>query len=487
MNLVAFSVKSKGARNFARRLWTVFSRFGFGEERSRRCLDSIVSAVAAHGAAPTFFIPAVVLDRHPTLLAELTQHGCEVGIHGYVHNDYRGLDADTQCAQVRRAMTLFQRAGVPFSGFRNPYLGWTPESPAVFAALGLTYDSNEAVIHEVLDMAALSEQQRDGLARSLVLFQAIPYGAYTLRPHLEQGIVRIPTSIPDDEMLFDRLRLDAATIGGLWSEVMRRVYSAGGIYVLNLHPERGILCRPALDALLATAAQQERPVWITRLDEVAAWWRERRGFHLVVTPDTAATNDHPGRWRVQAQCAQRATLLARHVRVVEGAKAEPWYGPDTRLTGHQCIVESERCPIVALSVRTADDVAAFLEEHGFPYTRTDPGQAERFALFLDLPDGLGSTREEQIAARSALLRQLLELDAPLVYFGCWPDGARSALSITGDIDSLTIQDFFLRIREVAQQRGYSPAREAQAEETLDTPLPDREPMPLASHNGGSTR
>ncbi len=239
MNLVTFSVKSKGARNFARRLWTVFSRFGFGEERSRRCLASIINAVEAHGAAPTFFIPAVVLERHPMLMAAVARRGCEIGIHGYVHNDYRGLDADSQYAQVRRAMSIFERAAVPFQGFRNPYLGWTPDSPAVFAALGLTYDSNEAVIHAVLDTAALTEQQRDGLARSLVLFQAIPYSAYTLRPHFEQGIVRIPTSIPDDEMLFDRLRLDAATIGGLWSEVMRRVYSAGGIYVLNLHPERG--------------------------------------------------------------------------------------------------------------------------------------------------------------------------------------------------------------------------------------------------------
>jgi peptidoglycan/xylan/chitin deacetylase (PgdA/CDA1 family) len=428
-------------------------------------------------------------------MAAVARRGCEIGIHGYVHNDYRGLDAESQYAHVRRAMAVFERAAIPFQGFRNPYLGWTPESPAVFAALGLTYDSNEAVIHDVLDTAALDEQQRDGLARSLVLFQAIPYSAYTLHPHLEQGIVRIPTSIPDDEMLFDRLRLDAATIGGLWSEVMRRVYGAGGIYVLNLHPERGILCRPALDALLATAAGQERPVWITRLDEVAAWWRERMGFRLAVTPAGPATDGRPSRWRVQAQCTQRATLLARHVRVVEGAQAEPWFGPDARLTGlmgHECIVEAERCPIVALSARTADDVAAFLEEQGFPYTRAEHGQAERFALFLDLPDGLGptgSTREEQIARCSALLQQLLELDAPLVYFGCWPDGARAGLSITGDIDSLTIQDFFLRIREVAQQRGGSPVRGTSEEQTASevATAPEREPVPLAGHMGEDAR
>jgi hypothetical protein len=42
------------------------------------------------------------------------------------------------------------------------------------------------------------------------------------------------------------------------------------------------------------------------------------------------------------------------------------------------------------------------------------------------------------------------LDTPLLRFGVWPDRARAALSITGDIDSITIQDFFLRIVEARQ-------------------------------------
>ncbi len=450
MNLVAFSVKTKGVHNFSRRLWTVFSRFGFAEERSRRCLESIISALDAHGSAPTFFIPAVVLARHPALMAEVARRGCEVGIHGYVHNDYRSLDAKAQLAQVSRAMAVFRWASIPFQGFRNPYLGWSEDSPAVFAQLGLAYDSNEAVVHEVFGEATLTPQQSDGLAKSLALFQAIPCSAYTLRPHVEQGIVRIPTSIPDDEMLFDRLRLDAATIGGIWSEVLRRVYGHGGIYVLNLHPERGLLCRPALDALLTTAVQQPLPIWIARLDEIAAWWRERMAFRLAVMQVSK------GRWRVHARCSPRATLLARHMRVVEG-EAEHWAGTDFQLSATTSVVEAERCPVVALSARTADDVAAFLDEQGFPHVRVAEESAGAYALYLDLPDGLGGAREERILARNALLQQLVELEAPLVYFGCWPSGHRAALAITGDIDSLTIQDFFLRIAEVARQRTNSAA------------------------------
>jgi peptidoglycan/xylan/chitin deacetylase (PgdA/CDA1 family) len=444
MNLVSFSVKTKGAANFGRRLWTVFARFGFSEERSRRCLESILEALRAYGSAPTFYIPAVVLKRHPGLLAEIARAGAEIGIHGYVHNDYRTLDREAQLAQVRRAMGVFADAAIPFEGFRNPYLGWTEESVEVFTTLGLTYDSNEAVAHDVLDPAALTPLQRDGLEKSLVLFQAISCGEYPLRPHFEGPLVRIPTSIPDDEMLFDRLRLDAATIGRLWSEVMRRVYAHGGVYVLNLHPERGILCRPALDALLATASTQELPVWIARCREIAAWWKERAAFRLRLAPIA------PGRWRIEAACSERATILARRVRLIEG-HTEDWVGQDVRFLTSGGVVEAERCPCIALSPRTHPSVVAFLDEQGYPHVQARQSEASGYALYLDLPEGLdaGATRAAGREARSALLDQITALDAPLVYFGAWPEGHRAALSITGDIDSLTIQDFFLRVVEVA--------------------------------------
>ena len=71
-----------------------------------------------------------------------------------------------------------------------------------------------------------------------------------------------------------------------------------------------------------------------------------------------------------------------------------------------------------------------------------------YSLYLDMPEGLGITREEQIERRSMLVKQVEQLEAPFLHFGCWPDGNRAALAISGDIDSITVQDFFLRILEV---------------------------------------
>jgi peptidoglycan/xylan/chitin deacetylase (PgdA/CDA1 family) len=442
MNLVAFSLRTKGPRSFARRLWTVFARFGFSEARTRQALHTMVSALRAHNAAPTFFIPAAVLHRHPALIAEIAQHGAEIGIHGYFHNDYRSLSERDQYKQTAQAITVFRRTEIPYRGFRNPYLGWTESSLDVFSSLGFGYESNEAVLHDVIDVESIPSSLRDGFERSLALFQAIPCSAYTLRPHVEGDLLRIPTSIPDDEMLFDRLRItDPEQLGRIWTRVMRRVYELGGVYTLNMHPERGTLAKRALEMLLAGASSQPLPVWVTPLEEIARWWQEREQFHITFTPL------EPGRWRIETICSPRATLLARHV-AVEEQPTTKWFGQDLQVLAHSCVVSAPTLPCIGLSRRTPAQVGELLREHGYPSRLAEEHDTTRYAFYVDMPEGLGATRTERIARCSALLRRIEEVQAPLIHFGCWPDGNRAALAITGDIDAVTVQDFFLRILEV---------------------------------------
>lgn len=442
MNLVQFSIKSKGTRNFARRLWTVFTRFGLSEAHTRRSLAAIMDTTNLYGAMPTFFVPAVVLQRHVSLFAELARRGAEIGVHGYVHNDYRSLSHGEQYKQTEQAIVVFDYAGIPRKGFRHPYLGWTEESVAVLTALDFIYDSNEAVLHDVIDLDSLPTHLRRGYEKSLQLFQAIPCTAYTLRPHYEGRLLRIPLSIPDDEMLYDRLRItDQARLGKIWSQVLRHVYDLGGVYVLNLHPERGLLCQRALDLLLSAASTQPLSVWMASLGEIAEWWQERRQFHLDIAPLA------PNKWRVTAQCSPRSTLLARCV-IVEDQPTTPWHGSDVRVQGTTCIINAPRRPCIGLSPRTPTEVDEWLHEQGYPLARGEGQDAESFAMYLDLPDGLGMTRHERIERCSTLVRQIEQSEVPLVRYGCWPNGSRAALAVSGDVDSVTVQDFFLRIREV---------------------------------------
>ncbi len=443
MNLVSFSIRTKGVSNFLRRLHTVFTRFGFSERIIRRSLLTATRTLQSYASAPTFFIPAAVLSRHPKLIAEISGHGVEIGVHGYVHNDYRTLSAEQQFTQTRQATEVFRTVQIDYAGFRNPYLGWTDESLEVFRQLGFRYESNEAVLHDVVHLEQFSPTIQKGFAKSLELFQAIPCTSYNLRPHLEGALVRIPTSIPDDEMTFDRLRItDPQEVGAIWSEVMRRVYEYEGIYTLNYHPERGVLCDQALQKLLTFASSQPLPIWIARLGEVADWWLERRTFRLNFTPLRA------GSWQVSATCTPRATLLGRHMEIEERS-AHPWSGAEQRIESDNFTVHASCLPCLALSPRTPGEVEEFFYEQGYPVT---PGVEERaradYACYLDLPEGLGKNREEQRTLRSELLQKIEHLEAPLLRFGYWPSAQRAALAVSGDIDSVTIQDFFLRILEV---------------------------------------
>ncbi|MGH2510726.1 MAG: polysaccharide deacetylase family protein, partial [Ktedonobacteraceae bacterium] len=384
MNLVSFSIRTKGAHNFARRLRTVFTRFGFSDGVTRRALFALLQALQPYQTAPTFFIPAVVLNRHPKLISEIAQRGAEIGIHGHVHNDYRTLNSTQQYTQTQQAIDIFNHTHINYAGFRNPYLGWNEESLEVFRQLGFHYESNEAVLHDVINLADFSPLLQSGFAKSLALFQAIPCTAYTLRPHFEQELLRIPTSIPDDEMLFDRLRVtQPQQVGDIWSQVMQRVYAQEGIYTLNIHPERGILCQQALKGLLTCASSQAQPVWITRLDEVATWWRERRDFRLHVTPLT------PQRWQVRTTCTARATMLGLHL-TVEAQPTHPWSGEEQRIDAHEFIVQAAQLPCLALSPRTPVAVEDFLHEQGYGVVAgiAEDAQAD-YAHYLDLPDGLG--------------------------------------------------------------------------------------------------
>jgi len=242
-------------------------------------------------------------------------------------------------------------------------------------------------------------------------------------------------------MLFDRLRIKMEEVGRIWRKIMERVYDFGGIYTLNLHPERAIPCKYALDTLLSYAHNRPLPVWSARLKDVAQWWKERSQFRLHIT------SEGPNRWRVKVDCTSRATLLARHL-IVEDQSTSPWYGADIRIPSHSCIVNAAQCPCIGLSPQIPQQVVDFLHEQGYPSVCCPQEDSHMYALYLDIPEGLGTTSEEQKERRSMLVQRVEQLEAPFLHFGCWPDGNRAALVISGDIDSVTVQDFFLRILEV---------------------------------------
>jgi hypothetical protein len=100
-------------------------------------------------------------------------------------------------------------------------------------------------------------------------------------------------------------------------------------------------------------------------------------------------------------------------------------------------VRADVRPTVAVHPSSSERLPAFLRAQGFVVEIADRGDG--YARFL---------HRERFATEDEgpLLRELEpELDRPpLLRMGRWPGGARSALSVTGDVDALTIWDYASR-------------------------------------------
>jgi hypothetical protein len=92
-------------------------------------------------------------------------------------------------------------------------------------------------------------------------------------------------------------------------------------------------------------------------------------------------------------------------------------------------------PFIGLSPVTSPDLAGFLRQQGYIVETSEEGHL--YSYYFDQSEFTASQKR-------VLLSQIEETDRPLLRLGRWPNGARSALAITGDIDALTLWDYGLR-------------------------------------------
>jgi hypothetical protein len=86
-----------------------------------------------------------------------------------------------------------------------------------------------------------------------------------------------------------------------------------------------------------------------------------------------------------------------------------------------------------------------LNREGFVVEQSD--QRDNYGVYFNNLAHFKETDEKW------LTEELQQSNTPLIRYGRWPNRAKSALSITGDIDSMTLGDFALRILENWQHNG----------------------------------
>ena len=430
MSLVV-SMQSRGASGTLSRTRQIASRFGATTASMTRRLDRYEAITSAHGVQPTWPTTACVLERHPDLLRRYAERGIELALHGLVHGDHAALDHTRQRATIARAIELFGRSGIRASGFRGPYLRYNSATLDVLRALGVRWHSSQAVAFPLVsrdfDQRAVTQ-----FALALRLYAAVDAQTVAVRPRLRDGLVDIPVAVPDDEILLDRLRLSEPALSAEWLHILGLTYERGDLFTIQLHPERIHELGHALDASLAAARGRNPAIYIARLDDIASWWLRRARFSLRVTSGGA------GRVLVSLDADPDATLLVRGLAV----PSEAWYGRDGSCELRAFEADAEQLPAVGVSRRSLPEVSRFLAEEGFATQISD--RPEQFGAYVDVVDPGWSER--------AVLEPIEASPGPLVRISRWPNGARSALAVTGDIDALTLRDFVVRSWETRDWR-----------------------------------
>ena len=415
---LAMSLRGRGPAGSAARASKVLSRFGATAGAMARRLERYDALAARYGARVTWPATASVLARHPDLLKAHVERGVEIALHGLVHGDHANLGAQFQRETIARALAIFERSGYQPSGFRGPYLRYNATTLDVARELGLRWHSSQAVLFPLVEEPDPS--RAPAYERALELYSALDARRVAVVPRLRDGLVDIPVAIPDDEILLERLVAGEDTRIAQWRAILDLTYERAELFTVQLHPERIDELATALEATLAEARRRRPVVYVATLDEIARWWVRRSRFSLRVV--RLADERH----RVHLDAADDATLLVRTTSD-DGTR-------DAVAETFDFEMYDPRAPVVGVSERTPRSVLRFLGEEGWPFEVSS--RSESFGAYIDVAG--------EIWAETEILRALDRAPGPLVHIGRWPNGSRSALAVTGDIDALTLFDFAVR-------------------------------------------
>jgi hypothetical protein len=430
MNSISLAVKAKGRLALVKRAGRIITRYGLTPSKMAQALDRFSQILRDFRCGATFPITAAAIGRNSKIIERYVAQGIEFAIHGYRHIDYSQLALEEQMAHLRQARATFSLAGVPFSGFRSPYLRFNQHLHQAAREVGLSYLSNQPILWDVLNGESFSSAAQTAYKRAIALYAPWSAGEQPALPQLCHELVEIPVSLPDDEILVDRLGGDAdGLVERAWSRILAETHQREELFALQLHPERIAQCTSALRALLAQAQALNPPVWVARLCEIAAWWRAR------CAATVAVTNTGNGNLCLSLKGPDGMVFLARNVETEMEGLAHPWVHGYRRCETQRLILNTGIRPFIGVPAGTAPELIYYLREQGYIVEVSDNSQ--NYSVYLDRTGAIPKNKR-------SLLTQMEEGNQPLVKLGRWPGNNCSALAITGDIDALTLWDYGLR-------------------------------------------
>ena len=260
------------------------------------------------------------------------------------------------------------------------------------------------------------------------LYRPRKAGDFVSAPWVRGPIVEIPVTVPDDLQLHDGWGLGPDGMVEVWRRWLDRSHRRGELFNLMFHPELAEVCRPPLVQLLREAKRYQPAIWIGRLRDIGDWWWERSGFRSRIS-------DTPAGLRVSFACSARATILVRGIGPLR--MAEAWDGSWFQLRADSLDAPPVPRPFVGVASSVPGTVTSFLRDQGYIL---DTGEtAADCGLYL------GHEKLAKLMTQVELVDWIEGSNAPLVKYGRWPDGAKSAFCMSGDLDALSLLDYVSRL------------------------------------------
>jgi peptidoglycan/xylan/chitin deacetylase (PgdA/CDA1 family) len=393
-------------------------------------MDKYLEILSSHGIGPTFPISGKVLNDHLDVVRKYYRMGVEFAVHGYHHIDYSNLTYDDSLRDLGEAVRLFKENNIFSSGCRFPYLKYGKECMAALKELSFKWDSSHTILWEVMEESKVNSKKSLNYRNMLDQYNYKPSSRYLSLPKYYDGLLEIPVSLPDDDLL-ERLGIkDNKAVGEIWGGILQQTHSRGEMFTLQLHPERILVFKEALKSMIQSAKESYPRVWISSLGNIYAWWKEKEGFTITLK------NEGNSEYQVEAKCSPRATLLVRS-KYLAGSE---FYSGYSVMKKQRFSIRSNKVPIVGIPKDSSRELVSFLKNEGFIFEMSE--EKERYSVYLNNAEDFLEKDEVKT------LETIHSSDLPLIRFWRWPGECKSALSITGDIDALSSADFLLRILEL---------------------------------------
>lgn len=435
MRYLSHIIETKGVVHSLERSAQIVWRYSFGKRKFLSMTSQLEKDSGRLGVKLTFCVTTSILERHFELFRKITALGHCLAAHGHIHTDMKQKSRNEQLEMVRLCAKTFDAHGLEVKGFRCPYLSYDENTIEALDASPFAWISNNMVFWNARDMA-------DGGAGARKLNRIYntksSENALTL-PRSLKRLIDIPITAPDDEMIFERYRIkDRGSMTGYWMRILLKTYERGELFHLLFHPERFPAIKGPLVDLLEEARKFKPAVWFASLDEITQWWNDKSKSKWDFERSSS------GVWRIWLHAPERITVLLkgdRRLRRDAGFyKGYSVIRPAASYRGLMAFnIGSARRYIIGIHPQAPETLEKFLLEEGFIVERS--GLKANYSVYLG---EFNSFEEED---KLMVLDRIDDSPHPVLRLWRWPNGARSAFTVSSDVDSISMSDFFRRARD----------------------------------------